>query len=358
MKLSPPPPPPPPPTCISTELLYHASKLMAECKPQPLLSEIAAARVAQSPIIAPLNARKSYIFRGPRPLAQLESKSRRDLIKSALLAATCDPTVDENQEVAALGSFPSQLLTKRLEARDDAGSPTGKEAQLQLPSNRMESSSQDNWLCMGCDDTVPSRSPISKDELAASKSKLKGTRRRTDATPGTPGKSIDDARTRKKSLKARGESPRTHGKSSSSSQYKKKGMSSPEEDCATPEITNRKKISSSPRSEKRPRKKKSPRQNKSADDINWLKADPIDVSNSAWAKLGFGPLVDPSSISDHTKTGSMDETSCQTFGDEDNSWCKLSMNMALDDDSLYKKTTGTSATKEKNRVKTIRRQLE
>jgi hypothetical protein len=83
--------------------------------------------VAQSPIIT-LDARKSYIFRGTR----LKSKSRRDLIKLPLLSAIiCDSIIDENQEVAALATFSSQLSTKRLEEdRDDAaGSPFGKEAQ-------------------------------------------------------------------------------------------------------------------------------------------------------------------------------------------------------------------------------------
>jgi hypothetical protein len=125
--------------------------------------------------------------------------------------------------------------------------------------------------------------------------------------------------------------------------------------------------------EKRTPSKKDPGRKKSVGDINWLKADPIDVSNCSWAMLGLGPLVD-SSISNHAmSTSSVDDTSSHKSGDED-SWCKLSVDNTLsshnsgDEDSWYKlsmntgldkKTTIIAATKkEKNRVKSIPRQFE
>ena len=327
-------------------------------------------RIAKSPITT-MDARgKPYIIsRRPPSLAQeLKSKSRRDLVKSSLLSATCDSTAEENHE-AALATFSDQLKTMRLEDRDDAGSPIGKEALLlRSPSNKKESSCQDNWLSMGCDSTIPSRAPISNDELAASKSKLKATSptircngtNLSDATPGgTPRKSIIDAsrsktpRTARKTLKTPDESPRTRGKSSSS-HSKKKSMSSAG-NGGTPVIKNRKKAASVT-SVKRTRSKRSLTRNKSADDINWLKADPLDVSQSAWATLGFGPLVDPSSIGNYTNTGSsMDDTSSHNSGYEDSSWCKLSVSTGLND-SLHTKKTTVPTPKEKNRVKNIRPQ--
>lgn len=442
------PTPPPPPSTPSTPL-------KRKCKPHTLLGEIAA-RIAQSPIIT---ARKSYISRGSA-LAQQKSRSRRDLAQSSLLSVTCDSTIGHDKKAAALATFSQ--LSKKLEDLDDGS--IGKEALLQSPSSKK----------------VSHGAPISTDELEASKSKLKSTRRRSgsqfpDASPRTSTKSIiggspsrpprrnsitgflahqiksrsrrgdlvtcDDTildenqqaatlatfkqltnkilledldagsigteallqspsrtsrkisiidasppRTPRKSIKTpeaspatRGrkspkaleESPRINGKRSSNSKKKK---IAPQGDCTTPVIKNRKKVCSSPAMlEKRTPSKKDPGRKKSVGDINWLKADPIDVSNCSWAMLGLGPLVD-SSISNHAmSTSSVDDTSSHKSGDED-SWCKLSVDNTLsshnsgDEDSWYKlsmntgldkKTTIIAATKkEKNRVKSIPRQFE
>ena len=289
MRIPPPPPPPPPPT----------SRLKRECKSHNFLSEIAA-RIARSPII-PLHARKSYIPRGPSSLVQLKSKSRRDLVKTSLLSATCDSTVDEHQE-AAPATFSQP--TKRLEQNRGNETPRKSNVIDASPTSRRKSS------------------------------------KASEASPRAPAR---------KTLKTPDESPITDGKSSSSSRSKKKSKSSPG-DCATPEvINNRKKVYFSS-SEKKTRSKKYPARNTSTDDINWLKADPIDVSNSDWAMLDVEYLVNASISNPKKSAGSVDDTS----SDED-SWCKLSLSMGLGD-SLHKKTTPLPATKKKNRVKKIRGQ--
>ena len=282
---TPAPTPRPPHTHTPPTPLAHTAKLTRKCKPQTSLSEIIAARLPKFSTIT-LGARKSYISRGPSALAQLNSKSRRDVVKTSLFSATCDSTIDENQ-VAAIATFSP--FTKRQEDLDD-----------EIPRKSSTTSSID-------------ASPTSR----------RKSRKASEAYPRTP---------REKTLKTPDESPRTYGKSSSS--HSKKKSKSSQGDCATQAvIKNRKKVSSSP-SEKRTCSKKCLAQNASTDDINWLNADPIDVSNSDWAMLDVGSLVN-ASIGSHKKSaGSMDDTSSDNFSDED-SWLKLSM-MGLDD-SLHKK---------------------
>jgi hypothetical protein len=89
-----------------------------------------------------------------------------------------------------------------------------------------------------------------------------------------------------------------------------------------------------------------------------MKADPVDISMSSWAKLGLGPLlVDPSTSSNSKCTPinySVDDTSSQQTPGDDDSWYNLSMSTGLDE-SIHKKTIVPAAAMEKNRVKSIRR---
>jgi hypothetical protein len=374
----PPPPPPPPCTYSPPTPLYPNSKMRRKCESQPLRSEIAPARriAAPSPILN-LNSRKSYISRAGS-LDQLQSKSRRDLVKSSLLSVTCEDStssIDDNQ-VAAIAATFSQLQEEDL---DDDGDSIGSEALLQPPPWRNKKSPfQDSWRSIdiggGGDDTVPSpRTSISsKHEFAATKSKLKATRRRSagggskcidasprsprksmlDTSPETRGKSINNApeaspkiRRRKSLLQASETTTPRINATSSSSHSRKKNMPSPGDSGTTPVVKDRKKKTFS---------KKPLKRNKSADDINWLHADAVDVSNCYWATLGLGPLVHPSITNSHDPKNSSvdDDTSSHSSGEED-SWYKLSMSTGLGE-SPYKKTTVPAATKVKNRVKNIR----
>ena len=165
---------PPPPTS-------RTSELTRKCKPQTSLGEIAA-RIAKSPRIITLEGRKSNISRDlPCLLAQTEAKARRNLVKSALLSATCGSTIDENQ-MTTLATFSQP--TKRLEERDDE---TSRKSIIDAsPTSRRKSS--------------------------------KAASPRTHAT---------------NNMRAPNGSPRTQGKSSSSSESKKKRILSPDY-CATP----------------------------------------------------------------------------------------------------------------------------
>jgi hypothetical protein len=298
-----------------------------------------------------------------------------------LLSVTCEDStssIDDNQ-VAAIAATFSQLQEEDL---DDDGDSIGSEALLQPPPWRNKKSPfQDSWRSIdigGGDDTVPSpRTSISsKHEFAATKSKLKATRRRSagggskcidasprsprksmlDTSPETRGKSINNApeaspkiRRRKSLLQASETTTPRINATSSSSHSRKKNMPSPGDSgtSTSPAVKDRKK--------RTPSSKKPLRRHKSADDINWLNPDAVDVSKCYWATIGLGPLVHPSITSNHdTKSsGSVDDdTSSHSSGEED-SWYKLSMSTGLGE-SPYKKTTVPAATKVKNRVKNIR----